>query len=331
MNKKINRRFPGTGNQDKSDREGRKRDHLVFLICLILAASFWFLIKLSDVYPVSYSMKVKYTHVPIGHLITSLKDSAVTVHFKSDGYNLLDLMLHRQLDSLTVDLSQSDLRKISGNEYYVTTASLRESTAQELGVNDRDLDFSKPRLGFFMERLHVLKKKVLPRLDLQYKSQYRLYGYKVHPRLVKVYGPKKILDTLKNIQTEPIALENLGGDRKVTAKIHNPLPEMLRFYPSGVTVDLDVEKYTERSMKIPVDVSGIQPVIRTFPLLVTVNFNVFIRDYEKVHPGEFRIVPNIKNINLREVKKLRLEVVSAPKNVSNVRVVPAEVEFIIVN
>ena len=331
MNKKINRGFTQMRNREKTNWDDRKRDHFVFLVCLILAASFWFLIKLSDVYPVSYNMKLKYTHVPTGYLITSLKDSVITVHFKSDGYNLLDLMLHRQLDSLTINLSQSDMRKMSGNIYFVATSSLRESTAQSLGVNDRDLDFSKPRVEFYMERLHLLRKKVSPRLNLHYKSQYNLYGYKVQPGLVKVYGPQKILDTLQDIRTETITLENLGEDRQVSAKIHNPAPEMLRFFPPEVKVDLDVEKYTERSMKIPVDVSGIKPVIRTFPLMVTVNFNVFIRDYEKVHPSEFRIVPDIKNINLKEVKKLRLEVVSAPKNVGNVRLVPPEVEFIIVN
>ncbi len=331
MKKKMNRSTSTQRNYDAGARDDRKRDHLVFFICLILATTFWFLIKLSDIYPVSYSLKIKYTHVPSGRLITSLKDSVVTVHFKSSGYNLLDLMIHRELDSLDVDLSQSNYRRLKGNFYAVTTASLREITAQTLGVNDRDLEFSKPQLTFYMERLHQIRKKVLPRLRLKFKSQYRLYGYKVHPAVVKVFGPKKVLDTLKTVTTMVVRLENLGTDRKTKVDIYNPLPKVLRFYPPAVNLDLDVEKYTERSMKIPVDVSGIQPAIKTFPSQITVNFNVFIRDYEKVHASQFRIVPNIRNINLKQVKTLHLQVVSAPKNVSNIRLVPPQVEFIIVN
>ena len=317
--------------QNGNKFDDRKKDHLVFIICLVLAASFWFLIKLSDVYPVSYNLKIKYTHVPVGKLITKLKDSTVTIHFKSNGYNLLDLMLHGQLDSLNGDLSQCDIRKISGQEYSVLTSSLRETTAQLLGVNDRDLEFSKPRLGFYMEHLHKTKKKVIPRLDLKFKSQFRLYGYRVKPEKVEVYGPKQILDTLKTIHTRTLRLEDLAEDKKVKVAITNPDPKMLRFYPDKVTVTLEVEKYTERSLTVPVDVSEIKPAIRTFPMNITINFNVFVRDYEKIQPAQFRVVPDTKNIDLRTVKKLRLELVSAPKWVSNIRLVPAEVEFIIVN
>ncbi len=319
------------GNPKKSVWDERKKDHLVFIICLILAASFWFLIKLSDVYPVSYNLKVKYTDVPKGRLITSMADSSITIHFKSDGYNLLDLLLHGQLDSLDIDLKQCDMRWVSGNEYAVKTSSLREIVAQNLGINDHDLEFSKPSLFFHMEKLHQVKKKVVPQLDLSFNSQFRLYAYKVKPVRVRVYGPKNILDTLKDVTTTKIHLEDLDSDRKVTAGIANPYPKMLRFYPKQVEVYLNVEKYTERSLQVPVDVSDIKPPIRTFPMNVTVNFNVFIRDYEKISPTAFRVVPDVKNINLREVKTLRLQVVSAPKNVSNVRLVPPQVEFIIVN
>ena len=318
-------------NKENNKLDDQKKDHLVFLICLILAASFWFLIKLSDNYSVSYRLKIKYSHVPVGRLITALGDSTATIHFKSNGYNLLDLLINRKLDSLNVDLAQCDIRKDVDGEYSVTTASLRESTAQFLGVNDRDLEFSKPKLHFYMEQLHNRKMKVSALLDLNFKSQYRLYGYKITPGTVSVYGPKQILDTLKTISTDNIHLENLAGDQKVVAKIKNPYPRMLKFYPAKVQVNLDVEKYTERTIQVPVDVSEIKPVIRTFPISVTINFNVFIRDYEKVHPSHFRVIPNIKNIDLRKVKKLRLELVSQPAIISNARLVPPEVEFIIVN
>lgn len=309
----------------------RRKDHFVFFICLILAASFWFLIKLSDVYAVSYNLKPVYTHVPRGHLITKLKDSTLTIHFKSNGYNLLDLLIHGQLDTLPVDLRQCDTRKISGNLYSVQTKSLRETAAQILGVNDHDLEFSKSSLSFYMERLSKARIKVTPQLELTFKSQFRLYAYHMNPAWVTVYGPKQILDTLKDIRTAPVRFENLADDKKAVASIENPNPKMLRFYPKKVEINLDVEKYTERSLKVPVDVSGIKPAIRTFPMQTTVNFNVFVRDYEKIQPAQFHVVPDTKNIDLQTVKKLRLELVSAPKNVGNIRLAPAEVEFIIVN
>ncbi len=329
--KKITLRMPQRNDENTKREAGRKKDHLIFFICLLLAASFWMLIKMSDVYSVSYRMKIKYTHLPKGRLITALKDSSATVHFKSNGYNLLYLILHRQLDSLKIDLRECEIKRGPDNAYFINTANIRESTAQKLGVNDRDLEFSKSRLYFTLERLHRTRLKVFAVLDLGFKSQFRLYGYKIEPKEVTVYGPKKILDTLKTLRTVTVHRENLEQNQTVMADIKNPFPGMLKLFPSKVKILLNVEKYTEGTIQVPVDVSGIKPTIRTFPATVTINFNVFIRDYEKVHPGQFKVVPDIKNIDLRTVKKLRLQMISQPKDISNARIVPPEVEFIIVN
>lgn len=324
-------KIPWKSNRNKSQKEERKGDHLIFIICLLLAAGFWFLIKLSDDYSVSYRMKIKYTHVPAGKLITALSDSIATVHFKSTGYNLVDLLLHGTLDSLVIDLRESDIRKENGNEYAINTASLQDNTAQVLGVNDRDLEFAKPELRFSMEHLHRKRLKLSAKLNLSFKSQFRLYGYKIIPSFVTVYGSQQILDTLKTLSTATIQRSNLESDQKVLVNIQNPYPRMLKLLPPKVSVYLNVEKYTEQQLQIPIDVSGVHPEIRSFPTTATVNFNVFIRDYEKVHASQFKLIPNVKNIKLRKVKTLRLELVSSPKEISNIRIIPPEVEFIIVN
>ncbi len=321
----------GKNSKEKSQKGGRKRDHLIFFICILLAAGFWFLIKLSDNYPVSYRLKIKYTHVPEGKLITAVVDSSVTVHFRSSGYNLLNLMLHGKLDSLPIDLNECDVRRENPNTYSVNTASLRESAAQLMDVNDRDLEFVKPKLRFDMERLHRKKVRVSALLDLSYKSQFNLYGYKVIPEYITVYGSQQILDTLKILHTATVQLKNLDHNLEIPVDVQNPYPDMLRLLPPRVIVSLNVEKYTEQRLQIPVDVASILPEIKTFPTTVSVNFNVFIRDYEKIHASQFKIVPDIKNINLRKVRTLRLQLISSPKDASNVRIVPPEVEFIIIN
>ncbi len=323
--------MPRKNNKNESQKGERKRDHLIFLICILLAATFWFLIKLSDNYSVSYRMKIKYTHVPAGKLITALHDSTIIVRFKSTGYNLLDLILHGSLDSLDVNLKGIDIRKKIGNEYAISTANMRENTAQFLGVNEGDLEFAKSELRFYMEHLHERRLKISARLDLSFKSQFSLFGYKIVPAYVTVYGSRQILDTLKTLSTTTIHLENLENDQKVVVDIQNPDPLMLRLLPPKVSVSLDVEKYTERRIQIPIDVSGVRPEIRSFPTTATVNFNIFIRDYEKIHANQFKLIPNIRNINLRKVKTLRLELVSFPKEISNIRIIPPEVEFIIIN
>ncbi len=331
MNKNNTTWASGRDDRNENRKGENKRDHLIFLICILLATGFWFLIKLSDNYSVSYRLKVKYTHVPEGKLITTLDDSSAIIHFQSNGYNLLDLMMHRKLDSLFINLSECDIRRQNKNEYTISTSNLRENLAQLLDIQDRDLEFTKPELRFNMERLHKRRVKISALLDLSFKSQFNLYGYKVIPATITVYGPQQILDTLKTLNTVSVHLEDLDGNKKIPAAIQNPYPKLLKLFPQKVHIELNVERYTEQRIQIPIDVSAIRPQIRTFPATVSVNFNVFLRDYEKIHASQFKLVPNDKNIDLRKVKTLRLELVSFPKEISNVRIVPPEVEFIIVN
>ncbi len=331
MNKNITTGMYGKNHKDESQTGEKKGDHLIFLICILLATIFWFLIKLSDNYSVSYQMKIKYTHVPAGKLITALDDSDAIVRFKSNGYNLVDLLLHGSLDSLSINMSEYDIRKETGNKYAISTSNIREKIAQTLGVNDRDLEFAKPVLRFYMEHLRKKRLKLQTHLDLSFKSQFNLFGYKIVPASIMVYGPKQILDTLKALSTEPVHLENLENNKKVRIDVQNPYPQMLKMRPQKVIINLDVEKYTEQRIIVPIDASGVHPEIRTFPTTATVSFNVFIRDYEKIHANQFKLIPNVKNIDLRKIKTLRLELISSPKDISNIRIIPPEVEFIIVN
>ncbi len=319
------------GETDIRETTKRKSDTPVFLVCLLLATLFWILIKLSADYSVTYPLKVKYEHVPNNKLLASSEDSVVNVSFKSDGYNLLDLLITGKLKYLPVNLSDLKMEKIKPNSYAIFTQGLKEPLATRLNVNESEIIFSTPDLQLNMEDLASKKVSITPVLNLQFKSQYGLYAEKVVPDKVTIWGSQKQIDTISSIQTQSIDLNDLDKDQEVKAGLQNPLPGVLRIEPEQVSVNLNIEKYTEFSLKVPIDVSGINPVIRTFPATTTLYFNMFLKDYKELKTNQFKVVPDVKNVDLRSVKTLNLRILKQPKITRDVRMDPYSVEFIIVN
>jgi len=313
------------------EQNKRKRDHIIFLVCLLLAALFWLLIKLSGDYNVNYNLKVQYHNEPKDKLVTQLIDSTINLSIKADGYKILDLLLTNQLNYLDIDLHRLPPKQFASGTFAIFTKTLKESLANQWGIAETSINFSTDELRFKMEALDKKVLKVVPRLHLGFKSQHGLYAVDMSPQSVVVYGPKTLLDTLRNIRTEKITRDELASTYYTNAKLENPSSKFLRLSIDKVRLKLDIGKFTESYLVIPIDVTGVHPLIRTFPTTTKVYFNIFLRDYNKIQGNQFKIVPDVKNINLNEVKKLGLKVVLQPKTVSNLRIDPNEVEFIIVN
>ncbi len=319
------------GETDIREIAKKKRDTPIFLICLMLATLFWILIKLSADYSVTYPLKIKYENIPNDKLLGASEDSIVNVSFKSDGYNLLDLLVTGKLKYIPVNLADIKMEKIKPNSYAIFTQGLKDPLASRLNVNESEIIFSTPDLELNLEDLASRKVDVKPKLDLQFKSQYGLYAVNLVPDKITIWGSQKQIDTISSIRTNSIDLNDLDENQEVTVALQNPLPGVLRIAPERVKVKLIIEKYTEFSLKVPIDVSGIVPTIRTFPATTTLYFNMFLKDYKELKTNQFKVVPDVKNVDLSSVKTLNLRILKQPKITRDVRMDPYSVEFIIVN
>jgi len=182
-----------------------------------------------------------------------------------------------------------------------------------------------------MESVEEKSVTISPKLDLTFKSQHALYAVTTNPVRVHIYGPKNLIDSISTLYTTTISLNDLSSNIEVKARLLNPFPRQIRISSKTTLIKLEVEKFTESSLKVPIDVTNIRVPIRTFPSSTTLYFNIFLKDYNKVHVNQFKVVPDTKNINLRKVKKLNLKLIAKPHEISNVRIDPLEVEFLILN
>jgi len=135
---------------------------------------------------------------------------------------------------------------------------------------------------------------------------------------------------LNFIYTEEIRLSNIYKDQNIKVRLYNPSPELLNLEPEKVTVQLRVERFTESYIETDIDLSGLPETIRTFPSVIRINFQVAQKDFSNIQAKQFKIIPEIENIDLNEAKRLRLKIVEKPDFIRNEWIVPTDVEFLII-
>ncbi len=331
MNKYL--RKYGGGNEGKNGKQKLhiKNSRLVFLICVLIAAFFWLLINLSNVYTIDNSFTVSYKNEPDNFRVTKLIDSTLSVRITARGFLILKLDLFNDMDKLQINLNNYTLEKHSNSKYSIYTQELTKKLSELMGIKENNINFSKAKITFVMEKTGEKVVKIIPVYDLVFASQYDLYNSCVcEPSSIKVYGPQSILDTLQSVYTYSYFEEDVSADVKAQIGLQNPLPGVIKLGTKNVNLFFKVEKFTESNILVPINTNGLKYNVKTFPSKVQVYFRVAQNDFNKVRSHQFNISPIINDLDLLEVNKLPLSITKHPDFVRNIRIVPPSVEFLII-
>jgi len=327
LNKKVssvNKTRPKTDN----DKRG---NNFAFIVSLLIASFFWLLIKLSNPYDISYQFKVNYNNIPQQKILTGIIDSTVNIRIRAKGFVLLRLELMEDMENLNINLSQYNIGSTKQNIYFINTSEIMETIGNYLKIPLSQVDISTLRLKFVMEDLYEKTVEVKSEVNFQFAPQYNFYGnLTVIPSEIKIFGPKNIIDTIRFVTTEATELNNISLNINEYVDLKNPNADQLHFSINRVKLEAIVEKFTESSVETQIDLSGTKYNIKAFPNTVMVFFTVAQKDFGNVRKKLFRVIPNMKNIDILKENKLQLKLIEEPDFVSNIRLQPSEVEFLII-
>ena len=319
-------------NQKKSGSLFRfKSDRLLFFICILIAAVFWLLIKLSATYTVDNSFQLSYKSEPAGLRVTKVIDSSLHLNLTARGFLILKMNLFNDMDNLAINLDNYTIESNDNSRYSIYTQELTDKLADIIGVGKQNIQFSKAKLSFEMEKSGEKLVKVIPNYSLSYISQYDMYKkVTCEPEYINVYGPQNILDTLNNIYTNNLIRENVMSNFVSKVKLINPSPDLLRLSITDISLNFKVEKFTESEITVPINHKNLNYNIVTFPSQAKVFYQIAQIDFNKIQSNQFDVFPVTKNIDIKEVNKLPLKLSKQPNFVRNVRIVPSSVEFLII-
>ena len=278
--------------KQKSERKNQ-RAFFTFFIFLIISTAAWFLVKLSEDYSTQTSFRLRFVDVPTDQWVSS-DEQSVNLSLNTDGFHTLRYKMIREPNRFV-------------------SVSLNEVPYHR--------DFT----------MDPLKSKVVPvafRPDLKMQRQYGLYGIPtIDPATVTIYGPEEVIDTVRAVRTESVSKTNVSESFSESVAL-DMLDGKIRCNTKEVKVTVEVEKYTEKDIEVPIRVAD-NPKLRFFPETLSVKCLVAMKDYASVVADDFSATVDKRQLEALQ-PLLDVQLVSWPKTVQVLSSQPDKVEYLIV-
>ena len=314
-------------NKKKPYKPWIKRGPLkTFLFFLGFSTVIWLFVQFSKQYSEAIELPITYINIPQDKIIDPNSPTSLDLRVKDYGINIARYKLFPP--ELMIDVSEA-IEK-NGNLLY----NLEQQKAAVLAQIDLDYEdaiFMQGVLEIPFEQRAVKTVKIVPDIELGFAVGYSaLEEVKLTPDTVRVSGPRSILDTLEQVSTETLKINNISKDLKDKVGIKKKNLEKLTFFQDEVTYSVRTDKFTEGKVEIPVEVSNVPDSMNLviFPKEVTVFYQVSLNDFDKVAPEDFKVVVDFENASESD-GYLIAQVTQKPAVVNNVRLSERRIQFVI--
>lgn len=309
----------------KSDRR-----IFVFAVCLLIATGLWFLNALSKDYTATITYPVRFVNPPDELFLTS--NPPTRFEFEVDAYGFSLLRHKLSLSSSPVVLDLSSIWEEQGSSQNIMTIQtqnlirrISDQVSSEITINE----ISPQVLTFIFDSLAAKNVPVKVNIKTAFKPQFYQNGaVKTQPDSIIITGPASVLDTIEALSTAKLEIKNVDTDVEKTVKILHPKNTTLQ--DEKVTVNIPVERFTEKEISLPVQVRN-KPEdinIKLFPAQVKVSFLVGLSEYENITAADFKaFVDYNKADNSKETLEITIE--SEPPFIQIQNVSPQAVEFLV--
>lgn len=298
-----------------------------FTVALFFALFFWLLIKLSKEYKTIISFPVEYVQVPQDKIIQDAPLQQIEIQVRASGFRLVGLSIFGKKIQLDVRKAQ---RKSSSNYYFISSNHLIEIQNQISNkyVLEQVLQDTIPlSLGQLTSRMIPVKGD----FDITYKLGYHLTKpIELKPDSVLVSGPKEQIDTLQNLQLQPMVLNELSESINTIVSIKE-VSSMIKFTQKEVKIIGEIDRFTEGNLNVPFSIINLPKDVNvnTFPTTLNIVFQVGLNNFNKVNASSFQVICDYQHSIDNGLNYLIPKVIAKPDFVTSVIVNPNKVEFLI--
>ncbi len=306
-----------------------KRKAKVFLFILVLTSVIWLLIELSKSYKSSAVFYVEYINLPKGKLLQSKPVSEIDIALKAPGFSLLKYKIKKR----KIKLNIRNVIKRGSNYYLLPNQQIAYLNAQLSGETEV---ISVLNDTIFIELGKNKSKKVpiTPSLEIKFKLGYNfIENLKIVPDSVLITGPEKYVDSIKELSTSVLKLndvyENISENLvlKLPAKKTN-----LIVSDKKVKIIGEVDKFTEGRFTIPVVLinkpEGVK--INTFPKEIEVIYQAGLSNFNKITKNSFLIVFDFEQYKNDTLTNYLTPVIKQKSEfISSIKINPRQIEFLI--
>lgn len=309
------------------------RNLLIFFFFLLLSIIFWFLTALNKDYNTILSYPVEYIKLPKGKVLTNDLPEQLDLNVQARGFMLIRLKLQSKLSPLLFDVNSFSLNVIPGRDpltLFIITNLVREKIQQQLTSEIRIIGVSPDTLFLQLSDRFTKLTPVQLNLELDFEKQHmQVRDIIITPDSILLSGPKNLVDTIPAVFTIP---EKITGIKKNTELELDLQPiDKVEFSVYKVVVNIPVEKFTEESIEVPIQVINMPDslFLRTFPSIIDITYRVGLSDYNKVSEHMFMAVLDYSTKGSSIGNRLTVELIKVPEYVQVTNFFPKNVEYII--
>lgn len=299
----------------------------IFILFIVLALLFSILTKLSKNYTQTFSFHINAINVPEDIVI--IKDTTNVIHITLTAFGFRQIKYY--FTNPTIDVDFSALDKNTTHFNWIAKREL-SNIIEQFDINEK-IENINPDTLFFRYDVNIIKKvPIVLNSDIKFLSGYDLIEtFNLEPDSIKVIGPRILIDSILEIPTEKLVLDNINSDVENIIKLKLPNQNQdLKFSHTQIQVSGVVEKFTEGTIDVPINIINVPKNIKIeyYPKVVPVIYYTSLSNFKSISSSSFIVECDYNVLNNKD-SYLIPKIVQQPEQVKNARLNIKRVEFII--
>jgi len=303
---------------------------LLFSVFLLISVFIWLLNAMSKDYNSVIKYPLVYTDFPEDKVFVGDMPEHLDLLVSAHGYALLRYKIFKKPVPISFKVSAFNLSTLEQDNFkaHILTRNLRGQITNQLDAELQLIEIEPDTLHFQFARSVSRMIKIQPDLNFEVDKQFTIKDEMlISPDSILITGPNVIVDTLSYVYTErkEMGLLTKGFSEKVRLKEIADL----KYERTRVNCSLELERFTEVQISIPVEVLNLPEgiVLQTFPSRIKLTCKVGLSKYERMDGNVFRAVVDYAQIDDRS-NVLQVSVQNLPYYLLSYEYYPKTVEYL---
>ena len=299
------------------------RERSILVACMVLAAVFWFVLKMSKTYTSTNNVYLSYV-LPQDKAFSEIPREVIEAELTGTGWNLMYNFFASKRAQITFDLDEIRSDGIDRGEILDRIEQTVYDPLQVSGISVGYIPLN------YEDRYQKKVPVVFDGMVLFEPGYGFLDSIVIYPDSVEISGPKTMVEEYLYWYTNTMEMDGLKESFSLEVRLQAPLKGEISLQPKAVQVDIKVEEFTEKTIFVPVKAHNAPDSIRIFPSQIQLQCVVGLSKFNDIQPEQFELVADFTGIpRWSDNNTVPISLQEAPKEVRAINCSPKSVEFFI--
>jgi hypothetical protein len=247
----------------------KRKNLFAFAVCLLISSLLWVLMAFNNFYTSTITVPIRYINLPEKSILTDKLPTEAAI----DISRLAEILIDGR------NIGFKNQKGFISTYHAIDYFNRQHGDIKALHINPDTLFFQFIDKGF-------KKVPVVVHSYLDFEKEFDLRdSLIIRPDSIEISGPIEKLKGIERIETQALIAQKLNKSGTYSLRIKPP-DLQLSYAPSEIAVTVNVDRFTEARMTLPVHDSKGRT---TDPRIVTLVFQVAFSHYDKISSADFEI------------------------------------------